>query len=112
MNTDIFKNQQATRRLIQRLGDKLPDHLKDDPDWLALQDMGCAAAVTIVHFIHRRAAYETNSKDYEFSRHTMLENWAAGRDDVAQTLDHPIWKERRPPEEGVAIFDLAEGAGM
>ena len=56
--------------------------------------------------IHRRAAYWTQSNDYEFSRYSMEEHWAAGRADVEHTLNHPDWKNRTRPEEGVAVFDL------
>jgi NTE family protein len=106
MNTDVFCDMQVMRRLIRRLGKNVPDSLRDDPDWRALSAMSCGAAITIVQLIHRRAAYETNSKDYEFSRHTMRENWDAGERDVRTTLSHPDWVNRRPPEEGVAVFDL------
>ena len=35
-------------------------------------------ALTVVQLIYRRKAYESTSKDYEFSRPTMLEHWASG----------------------------------
>lgn len=110
-NTDAFRDVQSLRRLIRRVSRKAPADLKNDPDWQALERMSCGAAVTIVQLIHRRAAYETNSKDYEFSRHTMLENWVAGEKDVRTTLAHPDWVNRRPPEEGVAVFDLTRETG-
>jgi NTE family protein len=108
MNTDVFRDMQTVRRLIRRLGHKIPDALAEDPDWRALAEHACGAAVTIVQLIHRPTAYETTSKDYEFSRYTMLENWAAGERDVATTLSHPLWRDRTPPDGGVAIFDLAK----
>ena len=60
----------------------------------------------IVQLIHRRAAYWTQSNDYEFSRYTVDEHWQAGRDDVERTLQHPAWKNRTRPEDGVTILDL------
>jgi predicted acylesterase/phospholipase RssA len=42
----------------------------------------CDAAVTVVLLIHRRAAYWTQSNDYEFSRYSMEEHWLSGREDV------------------------------
>jgi NTE family protein len=108
MNTDVFRDMQTIRRLIRQFGHKIPESLRDDPDWRALADYACGAAITIVQLIHRPAAYETTSKDYEFSRYTMLENWAAGKRDVETTLFHPDWLSRRPPDGGVAVFDLAK----
>jgi NTE family protein len=68
--------------------------------------VSCSAAVTIVLLIHRRAAYWTQSSDYEFSRYTMNEHWQAGRADVERTLSDPAWKNRTRPEEGVMVLDL------
>jgi NTE family protein len=44
--------------------------------------------VTVVQLIYRRKAYETSSKDYEFSRATMREHWASGLRDVRRSLAH------------------------
>ena len=68
--------------------------------------MSCDAAVTIVLLIHRRAAYWTQSSDYECSRYSMDEHWLAGRADVERTLSDPAWKNRTRPEEGVMELDL------
>jgi NTE family protein len=108
LNTDVFSSLQTVRRHIRRLSEKIPQELQDDPDWLALSDFGCGAAITIVQLIHRAAAYETTSKDYEFSRYTMTENWTAGERDVETTLSHPAWRDRAPPAHGVAILDLTK----
>jgi hypothetical protein len=64
------------------------------------------AAVTVVHLIYRSKHYESQSKDYEFSRASMLEHWAAGIADTCQTLTDPRWLQRRPIEHGVEVFDL------
>jgi len=108
LNTDVFRDMQTIRRHIRQLSEKIPDALRDDPDWLALTDFSCGAAITIVQLIHRAAAYETTSKDYEFSRYTMMENWSAGERDVETTLAHPAWLNRVPPAHGVAILDLTK----
>ena len=109
LNTDTFLELQTLRRAARRLFGKLPDELKSDPDAQMLEGSGCDAAVTIVQLIHRKAAYETQSKDYEFSRFSMLEHWEAGRNAVRRTLSHRAWKERTKPSEGVSIFDLTKG---
>jgi len=84
----------------------VPVEFGGNPHWQLLDRLSCDAAVTIVQLIHRRAAYWTQSNDYEFSRYTIEEHWAAGRADVERTLNHPAWKSRRPPEEGVTVLDL------
>ena len=98
----------ALRDAIRRLENKLPDEVKSSVDWRLLASLGCDAAITIVHLIHRRAAYSTQSNDYEFSRFTIDEHWRDGRADVERTLQHPSWINRERPTNGVAVLDLTK----
>ena len=106
LNTDAFKQLQTMRRALRRLEQRLPADVKNSLDWRLLSSAGCDAAVTIVHLIHRRAAYSTQSNDYEFSRYTIDEHWRDGLADMTHTLDHPAWKSREKPREGVTVLDL------
>jgi NTE family protein len=106
LNTDIFCELQALRRAVRHLRPTLSEQLADNADWQLLDRLSCDAAITIVQLIHRRAAYWTQSNDYEFSRFTMEEHWASGRADVERTLSHPEWKGRKRPEDGVKVLDL------
>ena len=106
LNTDIFCELQAIRRAVRHLRPTLSEQLASNADWQLLDRLSCDAAITIVQLIHRRAAYWTQSNDYEFSRFTMEEHWTSGRADVERTLNHPEWKSRTRPEEGVKVLDL------
>jgi NTE family protein len=106
LNTDIFREMQTIRRAIRHLRGKIPAEFGGNPDWQFLDGVSCDAAITIVLLIHRRAAYWTQSNDYEFSRYSMDEHWASGRADVERSLNHPAWKNRTRPEEGVQVLDL------
>jgi NTE family protein len=106
LNTDTFREMQTIRRAIRHLRGKMPAELCDDPDWKFLDSVSCDAAITILLLIHRRAAYWTQSNDYEFSRYSMEEHWLAGRADVERSLNHPDWKNRKRPDEGVQVLDL------
>jgi NTE family protein len=105
LNTDIFRELQTIRRAIRRLRGTIPNELCDNPDWKLLDGVSCNAAVTILLLIHRRAAYWTQSNDYEFSRYSMDEHWLAGAEDVEHSFNHPDWKSRTRPE-GVKVLDL------
>ena len=62
-------------------------------------------SMSIVHLIYREKNYETQTKDYEFSRVSMEEHWLAGVNDTRRTLRHEeLWL--RPPD------DLAGGAHL
>ncbi|MGO7624320.1 DUF3734 domain-containing protein, partial [Rhizobium ruizarguesonis] len=67
LNTDQFRKLHSVRMAAKRLTEKLPPELKDDPDAKLLEKIGNYCAVTMVHLIYRHSAYETGSKDYEFS---------------------------------------------
>ncbi|MGE3066620.1 MAG: patatin-like phospholipase family protein [Hyphomicrobiaceae bacterium] len=106
LGTDAFKEAQTMRRAIRKLIDRLPEDLRHDPEVAAVSGWADDAAVTIVHLIHRRAAYETHAQDYEFSRISVEEHWAAGRNDVLRTLRHRKWRDRQRPRGGVLVLDL------
>ena len=60
----------------------------------------------VVHLIYRSKHYESQAKDYEFSRLSMQEHWEAGRADMATTLADPRWTQRAHQETGVHVYDL------
>ena len=107
MNTDDFTRKQLVRRAAKRLLEKLPPELQDDQDAKLLRSIGIEYDVTIVHLIHRLAAFDSHAMDAEFSRASVEENWKAGYDDAIFTLQHPKWRGRGRPENGIQIFDLA-----
>ena len=106
LNTSLELSRQATRQAVQRLLAKLPRSLRDDPDAKMLAGLPAEAALTVVHLIYRSKHYESQSKDYEFSRASMLEHWSAGVADTCRTLTDPRWLRRTPIESGVEVFDL------
>jgi NTE family protein len=106
LNTDRALQRQALAQAARRLFARLPAELADDPDLLALKAAARERAVSVVHLIYRRVSHETHSKDYEYSRRSMLDHWQSGRTDVEQTLASQRWKNRRVPDEGIHVFDL------
>ncbi len=59
-----------------------PKICNQTPIWRFLRDTGPECPVTLAHLIHRKEGFESNSKDYEFSRLSMTEHWAAGMADA------------------------------
>lgn len=106
LNTTHELDRQVIAQAAQRLLAKLPPELRDDPDVRALSRLRCEHAVDVVHLIYRSKHYESQSKDYEFSRLSMQEHWDAGRADMAHTLHDPRWLQRERPAHGVRVFDL------
>jgi NTE family protein len=107
LTTTYELRRQATLQAAKRLIAKLPASLRDDPDAKALAALPHESAVAVVHLIYRSKHYESQSKDYEFSRASMLEHWAAGMADTQSTLGDPHWLARDHFTEGVHVFDVA-----
>ena len=66
-----------------------------------------SGSIAIMHLIYRSKQYESQSKDYEFSRRTVTEHWAYGKGDTERSLACKQWRERRPRRHGVVTYDLS-----
>ncbi len=111
LNTDVDVAERRTAAAALRLVEKLPPALREDADAKELVAglRSTCVSLDIVHLIYRAKQYENHAKDYEFSRLTMSEHWAAGQADVLQTLHDPRWTGRGPAEHhGVRVFDLVD----
>jgi NTE family protein len=106
MGTDQFRKQQALRRAGAKLISQLPDELRNTPEAKLLAAEADSKAYNIIHLIYRAQMYEGASKDYEFSRRTMLEHWKSGATDMRRTLAYPEVLERPKSMDGVFTFDL------
>lgn len=106
LNTSNELERHAMSQAARRLIAKLPAVLRNDPDLRVLTKPHCEAAVDVVHLIYRSKHYETQSKDYEFSRVSMQEHWDSGRADMAHTLHDKRWIDRPSNTTGVHVYDL------
>ncbi len=106
-NTDMAAKVQNTRQAARDLLMALPAKIKSDPGIIELQRLLITPPVDIVHLIYRQRAYEHESKDYEFSRASVLEHWQAGQHDMQDSMAHPEWLSRSGLDDGVAMYDLA-----
>lgn len=109
MTTDRFRELAVISETAERLAKKLPAALRDDADMAFLRDVCPAEQITLVHLIHRRQHFESQSKDYEFSRLSMQEHWAAGAKDVESTFRHRDW-QKQTQKAGIQVFDLTAKA--
>jgi NTE family protein len=84
--SDLLLKGRKRREVAQRVLDKLPAELKDDPDVQELTAIAHENAVALVQLIYRANAWEGGSRDFEFSELTKAEHWQAGKDAVAHTI--------------------------
>ena len=108
LNTDAARSQQELRSAVERLLEKLPAEFSGDEDVRYIR-RECVRhmVMSVVHLIYREKNYETQTKDYEFSRVSMEEHWQSGVNDTRRTLRHESeWLV--PPDDlaGVRVFDI------
>ncbi len=94
------------RCAVAELLSQLPEALRDQAAAKYLKDFAEVAPLDIVHLIYRQGPFERESKDYEFSRATVLERWDAGRRDLRDTIAHPDWLKRAGLASGATQYDL------
>src|SRR5439155_7199467 len=104
---EIKRQRGALRRLLQ----KLPAYLKADPDVKPLEAAGRRGHIGSVALIDRRYRYTGSTKDYEFSRATVNELWAAGLEDARRVVSHPERLIRTDLSDSVRVYDLMCGPG-
>lgn len=104
--TDQYLRLRREHGAMQALLDKLPPELRDDPDAQRLRAMLDRGAVNIVHLIYRSRNWESGARDFEFSRTTMLDHWAQGRDAVEEVMHKGDLIARNILDGKSATFDL------
>lgn len=104
--TDQYLRLRREHKTIEALLKKLPPDMQDDPDVRQLRDYVDVGAVNIVHLIYRSRAWESGARDFEFSRSTMLDHWAQGRDAVEEVMHKGDLIARNILDGKSATFDL------
>ena len=92
LNTDANLKLRSAKIALRELIAALPPELADHDNVRLLSDLAHENDVTVVQLIYRRKAHEGGSKDFEFSRQTMLDHWAAGVADVTHFLSQHAHK--------------------
>jgi len=104
--TDTVREMHDVRHNINTLWDNLPEALRDTAEGRFLYNFGCVTTMDIAQIIYRPTDSQGQTKDYEFSRTTMMERWAQGRADAVATLEASPWLEPMPAELGARTFDV------
>jgi NTE family protein len=111
-SSDQFKKEQKLRNALADLFSKLPDSLRETPEFALLNPEAGRKVYNIIQLIYRSKQHEGESKDFEFSSSSMQDHWAAGLNDTVRTLRHPEALERPSSADGVSTFDLVAHGRM
>jgi len=105
--TDQYRKSQKLRVAVAELLKMLPPKARDSEAVKLLAPEADDKVCNIVQLIYHTRNYEGISKDFEFSRRTMEEHWAAGRADSLRAMTHHEVLNKPPADEGVRVFDFS-----
>jgi NTE family protein len=105
LNTDLNLKTHRARAALRKLLDRLPPEYLKSPEGAFLADVAKENALTVVQLIYRKKPYEGGSKDFEFSRQSMLEHWASGVSDLQHAFTTYGDQLLRPSHPGVVVID-------
>ena len=105
-NTDAFRRAHVARARLRDALKRLPEEALTADDRAFLLQTDDTPQINILHLIYQRPLHEGDAQDYEFSRASMLDHWAAGRADTVKTLSRPERLDKPSEKDGVKIFDV------
>lgn len=87
MVSDRVREQHQLHQRLCQLAEMLPASKRNTPEVQALLADCDDPSIELIHVIHHRKTYETQTKDYEFSRLSMQEHWQTGQADMQASLN-------------------------
>lgn len=106
--TDQIAQLYQLRGALRTLLGQVPAELLETPEGQMLSRAATDTVHRIVHLIYRSRQFESDSKDYEFSRLSMREHWQTGYQDAVRTLRDPAALARPSGAQTVATYDQGE----
>jgi NTE family protein len=107
-NAARVREMSDLRVALKRLLDKLPAGMKNDADARRLAVLCDDREWLVLRLTNERLAGASQTKDYEFSRATVEEHWAAGLEDVRRTAAEGDWARAQSLGAGLHLYDVAE----
>ncbi|WP_322994648.1 patatin-like phospholipase family protein [Castellaniella sp.] len=105
--TDEMRAHRKMQRLLREVLDQVPAELRDShPACKQAAELACEARSNIIHLIYRHKAYEQHFRDFQFGPATMREHWAAGLQDISNTLAHPHYLAMPDNVAGFVTHDV------
>ena len=104
--TDQLRASHRRNQVLKLVLDKVPSKLLSDEERALKDELSDQAEITILQLIYQQAAYEGQSKDYEFSAETMRVHWDSGYRDAKATLEHKEWLKMPEENGGIHVHDV------
>jgi NTE family protein len=104
--TDYFREKHDRDQMLKQLLAKIPDELLDEQERALKARLATMPQATILQMIYQQTAYETQSKDYEFSGTSMRDHWESGYRDTQRTLRHRDWLDVPTGDAALVVHDV------
>ncbi|MEO6985365.1 MAG: patatin-like phospholipase family protein [Paralcaligenes sp.] len=105
--TDQMRWTQHLRVLLSHILKDIPADVQSQDAYCQLaQELSSSKRYNVVHLIYRNKLYEQHYKDYQFSLVTMREHWAAGLQDIRETLKDPARLAMPDNDSGFVTHDV------
>ena len=101
----LYSGTQNLRHAIARLGEKLPEELKQDKEIQQLLSLGSPNRIDIVHIIYDTPSDHHSTKDYNFLQSSIDAHMECGRQDTQKLFVDADWFSWTEQEnKGVTIY--------
>jgi NTE family protein len=111
LTTDLYRQAHAQRIVMKRLLEKVSEDQLSDEDRALKTRLAMLPAINILQLIYQQAAHEGEAKDYDFSKSSMRDHWAAGLRDTRATVARRDWLAMPSQESGIVTHDIHRARG-
>lgn len=104
--TDRFKRSHDLEFKLRHALMRIDPKKRTAEDRALLEQLEDTPQINVLQLIYHHKDYEGDTKDYEFSKLTMQEHWAAGLEDTRRTLAHEDWFVKPHDHLGMTAHDV------
>jgi NTE family protein len=104
--TDRYKGKKDLEIKLRNALERIDPKRRTTEEKALLEELKQTPQINLLHLIYHHKEYESDNKDYEFSKLTMQEHWAAGLEDTRRTLAHDDWFVKPTEQLGVTAHDV------
>ncbi len=106
LTTDRYLELFRLHKQIHSLMQRIPDADLTDAELTMKRQLEKRPRVTLLLLIYQQAAYEGQSKDYDFSPTSMREHWESGYRDTQRSFRRRDWLDLPDDGDGIVVHDV------
>lgn len=110
--TDQFRILHNSKMALRKILNKVPDEKLSRDERELKEKLKSLPRISLLRLIYRKAVYEDQALDYEFSTVSMKEHWERGYQDTKATLAQKDWLVIPSEEVGLVVHDVHQLAEM